>query len=72
MQNDDNGISLDYTLGDINFDNSIDVFDITLLVDIILHRFEPTALQCYVADIRQDGNINVLDVLTLVSTVINN
>ena len=67
-----NGISLDYTLGDINFDNSIDVFDITLLVDIILHRFEPTALQRYVADIRQDGNINVLDVLTLVSIVINN
>ena len=72
MQNDGNGISLDYTLAAINFDNSIDVFDITLLVDIILHRFEPTALQRYVADIRQDGNINVLDVLTLVSTVINN
>lgn len=65
------GNSFDYLYGDLNFDQSFDVFDIVILVDIILHRFEPSAIQRHVADVNRDGTINVLDVLILVSIIIN-
>ncbi len=66
------GVSFDYLYGDVNFDQDFNVFDVILMVDIILNRFEPSALQRHVADVNQDGRINVLDMLLLVSMIVNN
>ena len=59
----------DYILGDVNFDNEINVLDIVLMVSFILG--EPTDEYEYsAADINQDGLINILDVVQLVNIIL--
>ena len=64
-------ISSDYTLGDINFDDSIDVLDVVLIVNIILDILEPYAFQLLACDLNQDGLVNVLDVVQIVNIILN-
>ena len=64
-------ISSDYTLGDINFDDSIDVLDVVLIVNIILDILEPYALQLLACDLNQDGLVNVLDVVQIVNIILS-
>jgi len=54
-------------LGDINQDNSIDITDIILLVNILLGISQDNGL----ADLNQDSEINVLDVIQLVNIILN-
>jgi hypothetical protein len=55
--------------GDINFDGSINVLDVVLMVSFVLG--EPMAEYEYSAsDINQDGIINVLDVVALISIIL--
>ena len=56
-------------LGDVNSDNTIDIFDIILLVNFILDILTPSDEQFYLADLNQDQNISVIDVI-LVSNLI--
>jgi len=59
----------DFILGDVNFDNEINVLDIVLMVSFILG--EPTDEYEYsAADINQDGLINILDVVHLVNIIL--
>jgi uncharacterized protein (TIGR02145 family) len=59
----------DFILGDVNFDNEINVLDIVLMVSFILG--EPTDEYEYsAADINQDGLINILDVVQLVNIIL--
>ena len=52
--------------GDLNNDNSINVLDVVLLVNIILSdNFSDDA------DLNQDGTINVLDVVNLINIILN-
>ena len=64
-------ISSDYTLGDINFDDSIDVLDVVLIVNIILDILEPYAFQLLACDLNQDGLVNILDVVQIVNIILS-
>ena len=64
-------ISFDYTLGDINFDDSIDVLDVVLIVNIILDILEPYALQLLACDLNQDNLVNILDVVQIVNIILS-
>ena len=67
MNSTENGISL----GDINFDNLLNVQDIVLLVGIILNNSIPNDFQIYSGDINNDNNIDILDIVQLVAIILN-
>ena len=54
-------------LGDINGDESIDVLDVVLLVNMILGSETPNY---FTADINDDGSINVQDIITLINIIL--
>ena len=60
----------DYSLGDINYDNSINVVDIVQLVSYVLNNPELNDCEFYVSDLNQDAVINVIDVVTLVNIIL--
>ena len=67
MNSNENGI----ILGDVNFDNEINVLDIVLMVSFILG--EPTdEYELSAADINQDGLLNILDIVALVNIILGN
>ena len=55
--------------GDVNFDGSLDITDVILLVNFVLGT-TPTEEQGLTADFNQDGIINILDVITLVGEIL--
>ena len=55
--------------GDVNFDGSLDITDVILLVNFVLGQ-TPTEEQGLTADFNQDGIINILDVITLVGEIL--
>ena len=57
--------------GDINFDDSIDVLDVVMLVNIILNNFNPTDDEHEAADLNGDNIINVLDVVQIVNVILS-
>ena len=61
----------DFNLGDVNFDNEINVLDVVLMVSFILG--EPTDEYEYsAADINQDGLLNILDIVALINIILRN
>ena len=58
---------ISYTLGDINFDNTINVLDVVTLVNIVLNITEPSSSQELASDLNGDGALNVLDVVLIVN-----
>ena len=55
--------------GDVNFDGSLDVTDVILLVNFVLGQ-TPTEEEQLTADMNQDGILNILDVIQLVSEIL--
>ena len=55
--------------GDVNFDGSLDITDVILLVNFVLGQ-TPTEEEALTADFNQDGIINILDVITLVGEIL--
>ena len=55
--------------GDVNFDGSLDITDVILLINFILGT-TPTEEESLTADISQDGIINILDVIQLVGEIL--
>ena len=53
--------------GDLNMDNSLDIFDILILIDFILQ--EGQDINPFLADINSDGMVNILDMVGLVQIV---
>jgi hypothetical protein len=61
----------DFNLGDVNFDNEINILDIVLMVSFILG--EPTdEFEYSAADINQDGLLNILDIVALINIILGN
>ena len=54
-------------LGDINYDGTINVQDVVLLISMILNAYPPNLE----ADINQDGEINILDVVLLIESILS-
>ena len=64
-------LGYDYMLGDINFDSSIDILDIVLIVNIILDVFNPSELQMSASDLNQDQMVNILDIVQVVNIILD-
>ena len=56
--------------GDVNFDGTLNVVDIVLMVGFILNTTIPTDEQFLTADISQDGFLNIQDIILVVQEVI--
>lgn len=56
--------------GDVNNDGQIDVSDVLLCVNIMLHLYEPHYPEFLCADFNGDGSINVLDVVIIINEII--
>ena len=58
-------------LGDLNNDNSTNIFDIVLSVESILSPMMISPYQGHACDINEDNNINVSDIVLLVNLVLS-
>ena len=57
-----------YTLGDVNFDQSITVTDVLMIADMVSGTgYAPTPP----ADVNQDGSVNISDVVLLLQAIMN-
>jgi len=57
-------------VGDVNFDNQVNVVDIVIMVNFILGIAEPTNEEFIAADVNGDGQINVVDVVANISNIL--
>ena len=58
-----------YLVGDLNYDYSIDILDIIILVN---HILSPSSIELDGADINNDGEVNILDIIALVNIILSN
>ena len=58
------------TIGDINFDGSVDILDVVVQVNAILNSVELSSSEFQAADINGDGILNVLDVINLINYIL--
>ena len=63
--------SIEVILGDINFDQDINILDIVLLLNYIIGNAEFSNEQLVAADYTGDAIINILDIVTLVNFIIS-
>ena len=68
LENLDNNFIL---LGDINFDNIINVLDVIQIVNFILGNSVPTEEQNLASDLNEDEFININDVVMIVNLILN-
>ena len=54
-------------MGDVNSDDSVDVLDVVLIVNMILGN---DLLNYATADINSDGSINVQDIISLINIIL--
>lgn len=54
---------------DINRDTSIDIFDITLIVQIILDLYEPTYNESWCADIDDNDDVSIFDIILALNII---
>ena len=59
------GFTISGILGDINFDENLNIYDAVMLVAIMLGNENGTDLQMNACDTNQDGLINIEDVVLL-------
>ena len=48
---------------DLNLDNTVDILDIIIMINIILNEYSPTEFEILIADLNYDGNINIQDIM---------
>jgi len=65
---DDDSCIYNFSLGDYNNDNSIDILDVVILVDYILNSPDN---ELNGADINNDTNVDILDVILLIELILN-
>ena len=56
--------------GDVNFDGIIDVTDLIIVINFILHANDPTMEEFLTADMNQDSIINILDAIQIISAIL--
>lgn len=60
------------SLGDINFDNNIDILDIMRCINFVLEFISPNSYEIYSGNINGDSLIDILDILMLVNLAMDN
>jgi len=63
-------LDFNYLLGDINFDEEINILDVVTLVNFILGVNEPTSIEFQVSDMNEDSNLNVQDIIILINDIL--
>ena len=58
--------------GDINQDDSIDILDIVIMVNIILGQYQPDTQEIIASDLNNDNLINIQDIILLINIILNN
>ena len=58
-------------LGDVNFNQNIDIFDILLIINYILEINQMPESQIYLSDINGDLIVTIEDIISLVSIIMN-
>lgn len=58
-------------LGDLNFDDLVNILDVVILVGIVIDGFTLNDFQVYSGDLNSDNNFNVLDIVQLVNIIID-
>ena len=58
--------------GDLNEDETINVMDVVLMVNIILGIDDTTEYTQWAADLNLDGSINIQDIIIVINLIINN
>ena len=62
---------LDFVIGDVNLDNTINVLDIIVIMNHILNLSDLDNQQIELADMNQDQGINILDIVLLIGEIIS-
>ena len=57
-------------LGDLNFDDIINILDVVSLVGIVIDGFTLNDFQVFSGDLNNDSNLNVLDIVQLVNIIL--
>ena len=57
--------------GDLNQDNSVNIQDIVLLINLVLSNDGPDEFQVCLSDLNEDETLNVLDVVLLVNLILS-
>lgn len=63
------GLKEKYTLGDVNQDGKVNVFDVAILKGAIMDNYKLSEKQSELADVNQDGKINIFDYLALKQSI---
>ncbi|MFQ6606527.1 MAG: FlgD immunoglobulin-like domain containing protein [Fidelibacterota bacterium] len=56
--------------GDVNFDNTVDISDLSAVVDFVLGVTVPTDPQFRNADVNYDGTLNIADIVMIVDFIV--
>ena len=57
-------------LGDLNFDDIINILDVVSLVGIVIDSFTLNDFQVFLRIFNNDSNLNVLDIVQLVNIIL--
>ena len=60
----------DILLGDVNFDQTINILDIVSVINFVLSNDVPYENQFLASDLNSDGIINILDIVILVNIIL--
>ena len=65
------GYENDIMLGDVNFDQSVDVLDAVLVINFVLAFAEPTSDEYTASDVNTDGVIDILDIVLIINLILD-
>tara|TARA_B100000945_G_scaffold58532_1_gene43435 strand:- start:202 stop:696 length:495 start_codon:yes stop_codon:yes gene_type:complete len=64
------GDGSDGIIGDLNFDEVVNILDVIILVNIIVGLISPDPNQLSISDINSDGIVNILDIVSIINIII--
>jgi len=64
-------VLIDFPLGDVTNDGSIDILDVVSLVSIVLSGGNGSPYQFWAGDLNSDGEINITDIVNMVQIILN-
>lgn len=62
--------NIDYTLGDANQDQNIDILDVVLVINIILGTHQADIFETLASDINEDQIINIQDIIIIIAIIL--
>ena len=60
-----------HTNGDLNFDNSIDLLDIVIIINYIIGDSSLDFIELQLANINNDNNIDLFDIMAILQIILN-